>query len=81
MLKITEKKFSIESNGLTKMNRENQIMQGNLRIFYKLWKIFTFITLKSPGLKNQRFEKIRRKKSQRWKFCSVICSNDFVSYT
>lgn len=37
-------------------------MQENLKIFQKLLKIFTLVILKSLGVENQKYKKVKKKK-------------------
>ena len=79
MLEVTGVNFSIGSNELTGMKTESGMMQQNLGISRKLWKIFTLVTLKSPGLENQQYGKVRGKKTENWEFSSIIRLRDLVS--
>ena len=78
MLKVTRVKFNIRSNRLAGMKIKSDIIQQDLRISWKLSKIFMCITLKSPGLENQQYRKVEKKETENWEFFSVICLRDFA---
>lgn len=61
MLEAIATNFNTELNDLTGIKTESGIIKKNLKNSQKLLRIFTFITLKSLGLENQQYRKVKRK--------------------